>query len=83
MELFHLVTHTATKLTFRKHVSKSQNMQKFMVKFLRKFENHGIKIAEVNSILINKSINLHLFTLILYGVGCPLCVDIFKLTASA
>ena len=40
-----------------------------MIKFLRKFENCDIKIALVNSILITKSINLQLFTLILYGVG--------------
>ena len=38
-----------------------------MVKFLRKFENRGIKIARVNLILITKSINLQLFTLIFYG----------------
>ena len=39
-----------------------------MVEFLRKFENHGIKIAWVNTILITKSNNLQLFTLILNGV---------------
>ena len=39
------------------------------LQFLRKFENRGIKIARVKSILILKSINLQLFTLILYGVG--------------
>ena len=43
-----------------------------MVKFLRKFENRRIKIVRVNSILITKSINLQLFTLILYGVMGPL-----------
>ena len=43
-----------------------------MVEFLRKFENRGTKIAWVNSILITKSINLQLFTLIWYGVGGPL-----------
>ena len=43
-----------------------------MVEFLRKFENRGIKIAWVNSILIIKYNNLQLFTLILYGVGGPL-----------
>ena len=46
-----------------------KNMRKLMVKFLRKFENRGIKIARVNSILITKSINLQFFTLIMYGVG--------------
>ena len=43
-------------------------MRKWMIEFLRKFENRGIKIARVSSILITKSINLQLFTLILYGV---------------
>ena len=48
-----------------------------MVKFLRKFENLGIKIAQVNSILITKSIKLQLFTLVLYGVGGPLwCIHL-------
>ena len=54
-----------------------------MVKFLRKFENRGIKIAQVNSILITKSINLQLFTFILYGLRSRCDVDIFKPTASA
>ena len=40
-----------------------------MVEFLRKFEKRGINIFQVNSILITNSIDLHLFTLILYGVG--------------
>ena len=44
-----------------------------MIEFLRKFEKRGIKIDWDNSILITKSINLQLFTLILYGVG--VCCD--------
>ena len=44
-----------------------------MIEFLRKFENRGIKINRVNSILITKSINLLFFTLILYGVA--VCCD--------
>ena len=44
-------------------------MQKWMIKFLRKFENRSIKIAGVNLILITKSIYLLLFALILYGFG--------------
>ena len=40
-----------------------------MVEFFRKIENHGIKIAQVNLILITKSIDLQLFTLILYSEG--------------
>ena len=45
-----------------------------MIEFLRKLENRSIKIARVNPILITKSINLQLFTLILYdfGVRCDL-----------
>ena len=39
-----------------------------MIEFLRKFENRGIIIAQVNWILIAKSFDLQLFTLILYGV---------------
>ena len=40
-----------------------------MIEFLSKFENRGFIISRVNLILITKSINLQLFTLILYGVG--------------
>ena len=54
-----------------------------MIEFLRTFENRGFKIAPVNTILITKSINLKLFTLILYGVGVRCDVVIFKPTASA
>ena len=48
-------------------------MRKWTVEFLRKFENRGTKFARGNSILITKSINLQLFTLILCGVG--VCCD--------
>ena len=44
--------------TLRKHVTKSKILLKIIVEFLREFENHGIKIAPVSSILITKSINL-------------------------
>ena len=40
-----------------------------MVKFLKTLENRGTKIAQVNSIVITKSVNLQLWTLISYGVG--------------
>ena len=33
-----------------------------MVEFLRKFKNHGIKIARVNAILITQFIDLQLFS---------------------
>ena len=65
-------TVRATELTLRKHVTKYKNMCNRMVEFLRKFENRVIKIARVNSIFITKSINLQLFTLILYSVMGPL-----------
>ena len=42
-------------------------MRKWMIEFLRNFENLCFKIARVNLILITKSINLQLFSLILYG----------------
>ena len=52
-------------VTLKKHVTKYKNMLKWMVLFLRKLENTGIKIARINSILITKSINLLQITLIL------------------
>ena len=53
-----------------------------MVEFYRKFENRGIEIARVHSILITKFINLQLFTLGLYSVGVRCKMDIVKLTVS-
>ena len=61
--------HHNETVTVKKHISKYKNIQKSMIKFLKKFENHCIKIARVKSILITKSINLQLFTLIVYSVG--------------
>ena len=83
--MFDLVTDIATKpsVALRKHITKYKNMRKWMVEFFRKFENGGITIARVNSILFTKSIILLLFTLILYLVGDRCDVDICKLTASA
>ena len=57
--------HSNETVTLRKYVSKYKNIQKFMIKFLRKFENRNIKITQVYWILITKSINLQLFTSIL------------------
>ena len=57
----------------RKHVTQYKNMRKWMVKVLSKFQNFAFKIAPINLILITNSINLQLFTLILYGVG--VCCD--------
>ena len=72
--------HSNETATVRKHVTKSKHMQKFMLVFLIKFQNRGIKIARVNSIRITKSINLLSFCMVL-GVRCD--VDIFKLIARA
>ena len=57
-------------VTLRKHVSKYKN-ENGWANFSEN-ENRGIKIARVNSILITKSIDFQLFTLILKGVGGPL-----------
>ena len=76
--------HSNETMNLSQHVPKYKNMRKWIVEFLRKFENRGIKIAPVNSILITKSINSQLFTLLLYMVLRVRCdIDIFKLTASA
>ena len=75
--------HSNETVTLRKHVTKYKNMRKLMVEFLRKFDNSGIKIAGVNSILITKSTNLQLF-FFNFGRCCgDRCEDIFKLTVSA
>ena len=50
--------HSNETVTLRKHVSKYKNAQKCMVKFLRKAESHGYKIARVNLISIHKSVDL-------------------------
>ena len=75
--------HSNETVTIRKHVTKYKNMRKWMVKCRSQFENRGIKIDLVNSILITKFINLQLFTLIVYGIGVRCDVDIFKLTTIA
>ena len=61
-------------MTLRKYVSKHKNMRKLMIEILRKFENRSIKIAQVNSIINTKSINLQSVTIILYcfRVHCDL-----------
>ena len=68
----HYDRHCNETATRRKQVTKYKTMRKWTVEFIRKFENRGIKISRVNSILITKSINLQLFNLILYSVGGPL-----------
>ena len=56
-------------VTLRKHVTKSEHIRKWVVRFLRKFGNRVIKIALVNSIRITISINL-LLNLYAVGVRC-------------
>ena len=73
--------HSNESMTLGKHVTKYKNMRKWKVEFLTKFENPGIKIARVNSILITNSMDFQSFTLILHGARCD--VDMFKLTVSA
>ena len=51
--------HNNETVTLTKHVTKYKYMRKWMVKFLGKSHSRVIKIAQVNSILMNKSINLH------------------------
>ena len=66
MKSFDFVTGTATKPQITGYAIEYKNIQKWRAEFLRKFENSSIKIAGVNSILITKSIDLQLFTLIFY-----------------
>ena len=42
--------HSIKTATLKKHVTKYKNMRKWMVEFLRKFENRGIKIARVKKV---------------------------------
>ena len=49
-----------------------------MVEFLRKLKNRAIISGWDNFILITKSINLQLFTLILYGLGVRCDVNILN-----
>ena len=57
VSLIQLVTGIATKTWLWKHVIKYYNTWKLMFEFLRKSESRVDKIAPVNSIRINKSIN--------------------------
>ena len=63
--------HRYETVTVRKYVNKYKKMWKWMVEFLRKFENLGIEIAQVISI-ISKSINLQFFTLFFVRCWGPL-----------
>ena len=47
---------TVTALTLRKYVAKYEQMWKWMVEFLSKYQGRGIKIDNVNSIRVTKSI---------------------------
>ena len=76
--MFDIVTSTCSNetVTLNKHMTKYENMRKWMDQFIRKFENRDIKIDRVNSIRIIKSIN----GVTVLGVRCD---DIFKLTTRA
>ena len=50
--------HSNETVTLRIHVTKYKHMQKWMVEFIRNFENSVIKIFRVNSIRVTKSVNL-------------------------
>ena len=63
--------HSIETVTLRKHDTKYKNMRKWMVECLKKFENCEI-ISGRDKFLSPKSINLQLFSSILYGVGGPL-----------
>ena len=56
--------HSIETVTLRNHVTKYKKQRQWMVEFLRKFENRGIKIARVNSILITK---IYKFTVIYFN----------------
>ena len=75
--------HSIETVTLRKHVKKYKNMGKWMVEFLRKFENHANKSGRNNSIFITQ---IYQFTIILFDFvrcwGVRGDVDICKLTAS-
>ena len=49
----------------QEHITKYKHIRKWMVEILRKLENRGIKIAQVNWIRITKSINLLKFCAVL------------------
>ena len=50
--------HRNETVTLTKHVTKYKYVQKWMVEFLRKSQSRVIKITQVNSIRMTKSINL-------------------------
>ena len=61
--------HSNGTATVRIHVNKDKHIRKWMLVFLVKFENRGMKIARVNSSHITKNINLLSFRMAL-GVRC-------------
>ena len=61
--------HSNETVTPRKYVTKHKNIRKWIIEFLRKFENCGIQITWVDAILIKNCINLQLFPFILQDVG--------------
>ena len=77
-KLFDIVTDTATK-PWLSGIAKYKNMRKFMVEFLRKFENRAVELLELTWFESpNQSIYFNFEQY--WGVRCY--VDILKLTAS-
>ena len=62
--------HNNETLTPRKHVTKYKNMRKKMVEFIRNSQSRGNEIAQVNSICVNKFINLISFCAVINGPFC-------------
>ena len=58
--IFDTACHRQSKetVTLGKHITKYKYMLKWMIEFIRKSENRGDEIGRVNSIRINKFINL-------------------------
>ena len=56
--------HSIETVTIKKHVTKYKSMRKWMVEFLRKFENRAIKSGRDNSIFITE---FYKFTVIYFN----------------
>ena len=78
-KFFDINRHSNETVTLMKHVTKYKNMHKWMIEFLRKFENRNIILLELTRFPSeNQSFY---FNFVRYlGVRCD---DIFKLTVSA
>ena len=72
--------HSNETLTLRKPVAKYKTVQKWMLEFLRKYEN-GVELTrKLLELTLNSHHQIYQFAFTLYGVEAR-CDDIFKLTA--